>query len=297
MRDRLRQPTLNAVKAFEAAARMGSLKAAAAHLGVTASAVSHQIRQLEAEIGKRLFTRGNNAIALTREGHRLYEEVGPALRMIARASETLRGDTQVVALNVTTSFAQRWLIPRLPDFQKRHPRIGIEMATVRRPIVLDDSVEMTIAFFEHGPPVPGAVELVKDLALPMAPAGLWRDKSGRAADIRSVPLITSRMDGLDWHMWALAHNIDFAQLHLAYRFDTDTSVIAACQAGLGVALIPTEIGRHEIEAGLVAPFGAFQEMWFGGYWLATAPRLRRPAQNFVNWLLNVAPGIRPGDTS
>src|SRR5262245_2128608 len=99
MRERLRQPSLNAVKAFETTARLGGLKAAAAALGVTPSAVSHQVRQLEEEIGKRLFIRRNNSIELTREGRRLFEDVGPALRVIARAEETIRLDTKVVALN------------------------------------------------------------------------------------------------------------------------------------------------------------------------------------------------------
>jgi LysR family glycine cleavage system transcriptional activator len=292
MRERSGQPPLNAVKAFEATARLGSLKAAASALGVTSSAVSHQVRQLEQEIGKRLFIRRNNAIELTAEGYRLFEEVGPALRVIARATDALRMDTQVVALNVTTSFAERWLIPRLADFQRRHPRISIEMATVRRPIVLDDSVEMTIAFSEHGPPVSGAVELVKDFARPMAAPALLHDKGGRAQDIRAVPLLTSN-DGLDWRTWAAENSIEFAELRVAYRFDTDASVIAACSAGLGVGIIPSEIGRREIESGLLLPFGASRELCFGGYWLAAAPRLRRPAQIFVSWLLKAARGIRP----
>src|ERR1043165_9225782 len=125
MRERQPTPTLNAVKAFEAAARFGSLTLAAKALGVTSSAVSHQVRQLEDEIGKRLFVRRNNAIQLTREGYRFFEQVGPALRMIARATDTLRIDRRIVALNVTTSFAYRWLIPRLGDFRDRYPRIGI----------------------------------------------------------------------------------------------------------------------------------------------------------------------------
>src|SRR5262245_14019593 len=113
MWERWQQPSLNAVRAFGTTARLGSLKAAAAALGVTASAVSHQVRQLEEEIGKRLFIRRNNGIELTREGHRLFEEVGPALRKIARAAEAIRLDTKVVALNVTNAFALIWLIPRL----------------------------------------------------------------------------------------------------------------------------------------------------------------------------------------
>jgi LysR family transcriptional regulator, glycine cleavage system transcriptional activator len=293
MREPLRQPTLNAVKAFEAAARLGSLKAAAASLGVTAGAVSHQVRQLEDEIGKRLFTRRNNAIELTPEGHLLFEQVGPALRMIARATEALRIGTKVVALNVTTSFAHRWLIPRLPDFQKRHPGIGIEMATVLRPIALDDSVEMTITYSHGASTFSNAVELMKDFAVPMVAAGSLHDRSGRARDIRAVPLIASTKDDWDWRLWAADNNIEFAQLRLAHRFDSDAAVIDACAAGLGVALIPTEIGRSEVESGRLVPFGSFRELYFGSYWLATAPRLRRPAQAFASWLLKVAPALQP----
>jgi len=295
MRERLRQPTLNAVRAFEAAARLGSLKAAAEALGVTSSAVSHQVRQLEQEIGKRLFIRRNNTIELTPEGHRLFEEVRPALHMIARATDAIRMDTQVVAMNVTTWFALLWLIPRLPDFQKRHPRIAIEMAAVRRPVIADDSVEITISYTHQRPPVPGAIELLKDFAIPMAAPGVAYDKSGRARDIRAVPLISSTTtpeDG-DWAGWAADNNIEFAQLRVAFRFDTDAAAVAACKAGLGVALIPIENARIERESGLLVPFGTFPERYFGSYWLATAPRLRRPAQIFVDWLLKVAPGLQP----
>ena len=293
MGERLRQPTLNAVKAFEAAARLGSLKAAASALGVTSSAVSHQVRQLEEEIGKRLFTRRNNAIELTREGLRLFEQIGPALRMIARATEAIRIDTNIVALNVSTSFAQLWLIPRLADFRNRHPRIAIEMATGRRPVLLDDSMEMTISYSRRGPPVSGAIELLKDCGLPMAVTGLWHDKSGQAQDIRAVPLISSTPDDWDWRVWAAENNIEFAQLRVAFRFDIDCAAFAACRAGLGVALVPTEMGHLEIESGSLAPFGTFRQGYFGSYWLTTAPRLRRPAQIFRNWLLKVASGIQP----
>ena len=293
MRERLRQPTLNAVKAFEATARLGSLKAAAEALGVTSSAVSHQVRQLEEEIGKQLFIRRNNAIELTGEGYLLFEQVAPALRTITRATEAIRTDTKIVALNVTNAYALVWLIPRLADFQKRHPRIAIEMATVRRPVVLDDSVEMAISYSRHGPPVAGAVELLKDLAVPMTAAGLAHDKSGRARDIRDVPLISSTPDDWDWRGWAAENNIEYDQLRVDYRFDSECAAIAACRAGLGAALIPTEFGALEVAGGLLVPLGRFRKRYYGSYWLATAARLRRPAQLFRSWLLKVAPGLQP----
>ena len=155
MRERLRQPTLNAVKAFEAAARLGSLKAAAEALGVTSSAVSHQVRQLEEEVGKQLFIRRNNAIELTGEGYLLFEQVAPALRTIARATEAIRTETQIVAVNVTNAFALLWLIPRLARFPEAPPAHCDRDGTVRRPVVLDDSVEMAIAYSRHAPPSRG----------------------------------------------------------------------------------------------------------------------------------------------
>jgi LysR family glycine cleavage system transcriptional activator len=293
MRERLRQPTLNAVRAFETAARLGSLKAAATDLGVTSSAVSHQVRQLEEEIGKRLFIRHNNAIELTPEGQRLFEEIRPALRTIARATDAIRKDTTTVAMNVTTWFALHWLIPRLADFHKRHPRIVVEMAAVQRPVVLDDSMELIISYTRENSPVSSAVELLKAYARPMTAPGAWHDKKGRALDIRNVPLIGSTADDWDWRIWAAENEIEFEQLRVAHRFDTDAAVIAACRAGLGVALVPTETGRRDTQSSLLVPFGDFRERCFGIYWLTTAPRLRRPAQLFVNWLLKVAPGVEP----
>src|SRR5262249_43001986 len=101
------------------------------------------------------------------------------------------------------------------------------MAAVRRPIVADESVEMTISYSHHGPPVSGVIELLKDFARPMAAPRLAHDKRGRAQDIRAVPLISSTTDDWDWRVWAAENNIEFAQLRVAFRFDTDSAVVAA----------------------------------------------------------------------
>jgi DNA-binding transcriptional LysR family regulator len=167
------------------------------------------------------------------------------------------------------------------------------MAAVQRPVVLDDSVELIISSAREKPPVSGAVELLKDFARPMAAPGLWHDKKGRVSNIRNVPLIGSTTDDWDWRSWAAENEIGFEQLRVAYRFDTDAAVLAACRAGLGIALVPTESGHRDSQSGQLVPFGDFRERCYGVYWLATAPRLRRPAHLFVNWLLKVAPGIQP----
>ncbi len=142
--------------------------------------------------------------------------------------------------------------------QKRHPSIAVEMATVRRPVVLDDSVEMAISYSRHAPPVAGAVELLKDLGLPMAVSGLSAPKSGRARDIRSVPLISSTPDDWDWRGWAQDNNIEFDQLRIAYRFDCECAALTACRGGLGVALFLPRSALPRSRAGCWCHSAAFR---------------------------------------
>jgi LysR family transcriptional regulator, glycine cleavage system transcriptional activator len=292
MQGRLRYPPLNSVRAFEAAARLGSLKAAAADLGVTASAVSHQVKQLEEEMGKRLFIRRNNSLELTRDGRRFFDEIGPALKLIAHAAETVARGFDVVAMNVSASIAQLWLIPRLADFHRRNPRISIDMETARRPIVLDEGCDLTITFSRDGAPTADAIHLLADWAAPMASPEFLQTRS-RPLRIQDMPLISSTPDGWEWQHWASTNGIDGSQLRVAFRFDTDCAAIAACAAGVGVTLAPACFTLKERDAGLLVRFGDYADQEFGDYWIAPAPRLRRSARIFVSWLQATARTTKP----
>ncbi|WP_376693969.1 LysR family transcriptional regulator [Wenzhouxiangella sp. EGI_FJ10409] len=124
----MRLPPLKALPVFEAVARTLSFSAAAVELHVTQSAVSHQIRQLEDDLGETLFERGGRRVALTEQGERYLEAVAPALAQIERASEQLRGvgDSRI-RLAVPSSFAVSWLIPRLPHLQRQHPELDLDL--------------------------------------------------------------------------------------------------------------------------------------------------------------------------
>jgi LysR family glycine cleavage system transcriptional activator len=282
----LRQPSLNAVRAFVAAARLGSLKAAAAELSVTAGAVSHHVKQLEVEIGKPLFVRRNNGIELTRDGKLLFDEVAPALKIIARASEAIRKENQIVTMNVSSALAQFWLVPRLVDFQARHPRIAVEMETERRPVMLDESVDLAVSYSRSGSPSSTALRLLTDRAVPMAATAFRRGRWGAAERIEDVPLISSTRDDWEWREWAAGNDFDFARLQIRYRFDTDSPAIRACSSGLGVMLMPGWLGQEGSDK--VAPFGAYPHQVLGAYWLALNPRLRPAARTFVSWLRKTA---------
>jgi DNA-binding transcriptional LysR family regulator len=284
MESQPRYPSLNAVRAFVSAARLGSLKAAAADLGVTAGAVSHHVKQLEAEIGKPLFVRRNNSIELTPDGRQLFDAAAPALKTIGRASDAVRKQARVVTMNVSSSLGQLWLVPHLVEFQARQPKIEIDMETERRPVVLDDDLDLAISYSRSGPPAPGAVKLLAETVNPMAAPAFRRGRRTAVERIEDVPLISSTRDDWEWREWAHANDIDFARLTIRYRFDIDSPAILACYAGLGVMLMPNWVIPSKAEG--MAPFGTYHQHTLGAYWLVLNARIRPAAKIFVSWLLS-----------
>src|SRR5271155_589619 len=129
---RSRLPPLNAIKAFEAAARLGGFSRAAEELNVTHGAVSRQIRLLEEWLGAQLFLRTSRNAVPTRAGADLLAEAGPALDRLADASLRVQGDAQAheaLCVSALPTFAMRWLIPRLPEFQRDHPALQLRIVT------------------------------------------------------------------------------------------------------------------------------------------------------------------------
>src|SRR5579871_5628134 len=133
---RTRLPPLNALKSFEAAARLGSFTRAAGELGVTHGAVSRQVRLLEDWLDTPLFLRtGRNAVA-TRAGMELLAEIGPLFDRLAAATQHLRNrapPSGPLHLSVLPTFAMRWLIPRLPEFEREHPGLELRIVTASIP--------------------------------------------------------------------------------------------------------------------------------------------------------------------
>ncbi|WP_370229756.1 LysR family transcriptional regulator [Marinobacter nauticus] len=137
----MRLPPLKALPVFEAAARLNSFSAASEELAITQSAVSHQIKQLETYLGERLFWRSGRRVTLTDEGRQYFDAIGSALLQIERASEQLLGHEESrLRVSVLSSFAVRWLVPRLPDLQRLHPQIDLALEMSSENPVLSDRV-------------------------------------------------------------------------------------------------------------------------------------------------------------
>lgn len=280
------RPSLNAIRAFEAAARLRSIKAAAEMLGVTPSAVSHQVRQLEQAVGTRLFSHRNNHIDLTPDGLRYFDSVHPALASIERASHEIRRDEALVNIRASTSFALSWLIPRLPEFRRVHPRIAVSVEACRLPITLDHGIDMAVSYARLDVTPVGATRLFRDYVRPVCHPQFLAALPHPSAAIEAVPLLSATDSDWDLHQWARLNALTPERFRVAARFDVDVAALAACRAGLGVWLASDFLVKDDIASGVLVPFGPYHSCQIGSYWIAAAKPSRRSAARFSKWLLN-----------
>jgi LysR family glycine cleavage system transcriptional activator len=290
-------PPLNALRAFEAAARHLSFTKAADELLVTHGAVSRAVSGLEDWLGCPLFRRFNRRIELTSEGSRYLGDIAAALDRIATASERVKetGARRVLRVNSIATFTIRWLIPRLSQFQQRHPAIEVRLTTSSEPPNhVGDAADLiirggpdTIMGFDCG-------RFLDERRLPVLAPGLKaRLPLDRPEDLaRHTLLHTASLPELwaDWLVLAGVGDIVPAQeLTLEHFYLT----IQAAIDGLGVAMGPTALVADEIAAGrLVAPFPALALPARSYCWyLPTAMAADPAALAFRDWLVEA--GARP----
>ncbi|MFC7704422.1 LysR family transcriptional regulator [Plastorhodobacter daqingensis] len=249
-------PSLALLTAFEAAARTESVTEAARELSLTQSAVSRQIRALEAQLGVTLFLRERQTIRLTRAGAAYAREIRDALRKISTASLNLRANPAggTLTLAVLPTFGTRWLAPRLGGFLALHPEVGVNIVTRLAPF--DFALEAVDAAIHFGHADWAGAEMMlfrhEDVVPVCSPALAARFIVRVPADIRRAPLLhlVSRPDA--WERWFIAQGVDAADVR-GMLFDQFTLVIEAAKAGLGVALLPRFLIADELAAGSLQP--------------------------------------------
>lgn len=252
---------LSALRAFEAAARLGSFKAAATELAVTPTAVSHQIRALEAQTGLALFDRQVRKVALTEAGAQLF----PVLRDGFDAFEaTLARLTQQrtriqVSISATNAFTVKWLVPRMSHFRGQHPGIDLQLqASDELADLRSTAVDIAIRYGRG--PYPGLVTqpLFTDRFAPVANPRLGVTSPD---DLARVPLIRfdwkqAHPENPTWERWFAVAQLPLPQQASQLRFSDEGHAIQAAVAGHGIALVSLALIADELEAGhLVQPFG------------------------------------------
>lgn len=285
-----RRPSLNAVRIFSVAARRRSIAAAAAEIGVTSGAVSHQIKALEADLGVALFERRNNAIVPTEAGSRFFEEIEPALAIIERAARALTRDANEVVVRASVSLAVRWLIPALEAFKRRNPAAHIHVETsLEGRVRAGAGADIAITYCRSGDDdMPGEF-LMADRSRPViSPALLAACGYESLLDVAKVPALKATTDNWDWSQWARAFGVERSAIHIAHAFDTDDAAIHAAIAGLGMTLAPPLLTTKEFAAGSLVELPGTPHLQFGEFRLIRSGHGRALAERLANWLLEEA---------
>ena len=255
---RSRLPPLNAIKAFEAAARLGSFTRAAEELNVTHGAVSRQIRLLEDWLGARLFLRTSRNAVPTQAGTDLLAEAGPALDRLAAslcACRTARAAGGLLRVSALPTFAMRWLIPRLPDFQRDHPGLELRIVTASTPA---EQFRMDVDAVISGPSRQSGwvgTRFLGEARLPVLSPDLMRKCPLRApADLERHTLLHAATLREAWPRWLAAADVPDLKPARDQVFEHFYFAIQAALEGLGVVMGPVALISDELRAGrLLAP--------------------------------------------
>jgi LysR family glycine cleavage system transcriptional activator len=257
-----RLPSLNGLRAFEAAARHLSFTSAAAELNVTQTAISHQIRRLEEELGIRLFVRQNRALALTPEARDYLPGVRAAFNDLRLATDRLkrRDSDHVLTVSTLASLAAKWLMPRLSAFQEAHPGIDVRITTSTGLVDFKNGdVDAAIRFGRGQWPGVRAEWMMADQLFPVcSPALLAGNRPLRRPEDLSdhVLLHTSGAQEDDWRLWLTAAGLPpKLSKHPGVTFDLTFMTVQAAIDGMGVAMGRTSYVQDDIAKGrLVVPF-------------------------------------------
>jgi len=284
-------PPLNALRAFEAAARLGSMAAAAEELHVTHGAVSRQVKLLEEALGTPLFVRRGRGLALTATGQRLGDAAAGAFEPLRKAwADLLAPDpTSALVLGCPGSLLARWMIPRMERLSADLP--GLRLHLVASEASPDPRLNGLDAVLMIGNPPwpPGwqvhrlAPERIGPVLSPRHPAHA-RLEGAPAEVLLQEPLLHTSSRPTAWPEWARRNGLQPEALQLGTGFEHLYYLLEAAAAGLGVAIAPEELVADDLRAGrLAAPWGF---VGTGGQWALCTLRgnsdARIPA--FVGWL-------------
>lgn len=285
-----RLPSLTALRTFEAAARHAHFGRAAQELCVTDSAVSHQIRQLEEQLGVTLFEREGRQVRPSAPARRLLHHLQQAFELILDACDELRdpGSQAQLRVAVTTELAQKWLVGRLADFAERHPQITLHLH--EQPLEAQlPGAEMDLAIIYGTGPEDASGYFVRPLPtlqfFPVCSPGLFNQSPLKhPRDLARHCLLHDDQDGKTWNAWLATHAADLRPARHLYLGHAGLTMEAAAR-GQGVAIGDNLTSAEDLASGrLVRPFAA-QVPSLGQYALVCERlRLDKPAvAQFVDW--------------
>jgi LysR family transcriptional regulator, glycine cleavage system transcriptional activator len=290
----VRLPPLNAVRAFDAVARLGSVRAAAEELAVTPAAVSQQLRVLEANLGLPLTQRDGRGIALTEAGRHWHGEVARHLRAIAEAAERVRPGRRVVQVTVVPSFGSRWLLPRLPLFTAWQPEIEVRIEASANVVDLSrDAFDLAIREGKGVSPEAESVLLFPLEVLVLASPSYVRMLKGKGRHVDWSRARLLHEVNLDfWPSWVAAMGVEGVDVARGLYFSHTMMTLDAAVDGQGVTLSPRCLAERELQRKQLVQVDPRSFLPGRGYYLAWARRSLRPlspaAVAFRDWVIEQA---------
>lgn len=282
-------PPLNALRAFEAAARLLSFKRAAAELHVTQGAISHQVRALEAALGVTLFVRLHRALRLTDAGARYLPAVRGAFDALDAATRALApaGGGARLRVSVLPSFGARWLVPRLGGFRAKHPRIDLAVHSSRE--LVDLAREPVDIGIRYGAGAWAGLHVERLMSDEIAPVASPRLAVARPEDLRRHTLLHDDSSA-GWRDWLAAASVRGVDAERGIVFEDSGQLVQAAVDGHGVALARLRLAEADLRAGrLVQLFARTQPAPFAYYVVCLPSRAEEPAiRAFRRWLAGEA---------
>jgi LysR family glycine cleavage system transcriptional activator len=296
-----RLPSLNGLRVFWTAARHGSFVKAASELHVTPSAVSLQVRQLEDEIGLKLFERTARGLTLTASGQRVLPDIASAFQRLqdsfAALNESAHGGS-MLTVSAAPSFATKWLLPRLSKFLAGNPEIEVSLkATVELADFERSEADIGIRYGRGNYPGLETELLLRETVFPVCSPELLLTANGKTPSTEEILGATTLLhddstgesEALPgWKMWLLAAGIDGVDWRKGSHFDQSALAIEAAASGLGIALAPAVLVESDLESGrLVRLDSAEVHEPFAYYLVYPADRTDREAvKAFRAWLFS-----------
>ena len=288
-------PSLKGLRAVEAAIRLGNFTKAAEELNVTQTAISRLVREVELWLGHTLFERRANTLGLSEAGRVLGPRLSDAFRELEAAVGSLkrRPGGPAVTVAVGPTFAMRWLIPRLPGFQRRHPGIEVRVVTaIGDPSELRPDWTATIRLAEAPGPGHAGRQLFTAALFPVAAPALAAQLR-KPADLARHTLLEVEHSPEDWPRWLAASGVDQARLRRRLSFDYSAFALQAALDGLGIALARAPYVADDLAAGrLVQPFELTVTEERRGWYVIHRPGADEEAsfRAFLDWLVEVVAG-------
>ncbi|MBC3375877.1 LysR family transcriptional regulator [Pseudomonas sp. SWRI92] len=283
---------LTALRGFESAARLGSFKAAAQELNISAAAISHQIKNLETLLGVRLFERSSQSVRLSADGECLHTYVHRALLDIQQGLQVLSPScvAQSLVVSTTPAFASLWLIPRLGGFYRLHPDISVRLHSSNEVVDLrrDASIDLAIrALFTPDPQLVEQPLLDEYFGVYCRPD--WQPPaSGAPVELIDVPWLSSSAVTVDWPAWCAKAGIgDWLESARLRRYDEEQHALQAAIVGHGLVLASQVLVAEAVARGQLIAYRPEIRLAGARYTLVCVPgRERQPAvRAFSEWLL------------